>query len=298
MATQRKLIRIMSTTLVTGVVFSSMMLLADSGAVMVTTAVNNAPLSKKQAKQLELTASTPQDHMRLASYYRALAQKYEERAAYNEEMAGEYHEHPLPFAGKEGVATEAQRQQWAAHYQDQADRVIVLARLHEVKAQGSTVLLANLEPEHRGPQDAAFAPAASTRPAIYTSPGQSSRFHESMDASARFFDRTKLLTYVVNANGETLVGASELRQSAAVLFERQEQFFQSLTESQQQAIRPFRHDMDKLRHNIENEINRLDRSSAAPASSFYFKMVRGIKQNLESWHAQQLQIADRLGIGK
>jgi len=47
-------------------------------------------LSKKEVKALIVSAKTPEDHMRLASYFRGEAQQMQAKAKYHEEMAELY----------------------------------------------------------------------------------------------------------------------------------------------------------------------------------------------------------------
>ena len=65
-----------------------------------TTPVTISHLSHKQIKHLIVTASTPQDHLLLAEYFRWEAGKLKEEERYHLEMAAIYRLHPLPFDGK------------------------------------------------------------------------------------------------------------------------------------------------------------------------------------------------------
>ena len=47
-------------------------------------------LSKKEVKALIVSAKTPEDHMKLASYFRGEAQQMQAKAKYHEEMADLY----------------------------------------------------------------------------------------------------------------------------------------------------------------------------------------------------------------
>lgn len=53
-------------------------------------------LTSKEAKTLVLTAKTPADHMRLAGYFKAEADRFEAEAKEHEEMAEAYRNNPLP----------------------------------------------------------------------------------------------------------------------------------------------------------------------------------------------------------
>lgn len=59
-----------------------------------------SPLSKKEAKALELRASTPQDHSELAIYYRARAAKDRAESQKHLTEAAYFKLHPSPLASK------------------------------------------------------------------------------------------------------------------------------------------------------------------------------------------------------
>lgn len=59
-----------------------------------------SPLSKKEAKALELRASTPQDHSQLAIYYRARAAKDRAESQKHLTEATYFKLHPSPLASK------------------------------------------------------------------------------------------------------------------------------------------------------------------------------------------------------
>jgi len=251
--------------------------------------------SKKEAKQLELTASTPQDHLRLAVYYRAQAQKFDGMFRYHEDMGEMYRHTPLPFDGKMPISMQRHCMDWAGHYRDQAERAAVLASLHEEKALEHTSTTGALElPSLSGLRNSGFGRANSSERVIQASPEQSSLFRESVAASIRFYDGTKILTYVVSAKGQPLIETSELRKSAVTLFDTHQQFLQSLADPQKMAIDSHLHSMQKRRRNVEKGLSELE--TASPHGSSYFKAARKIKQSLESWHVEQQQIGLQLGI--
>jgi len=251
--------------------------------------------SKREAKQLELTASTPQDHLRLAVYYRAQAQKFDGMVRYHQDMAEMYRHTPLPFDGKVPISTYRHCVDWAARFRDQAERAAVLASLHEEKALGHISIADAFEhPSLWGLRSSGFGRANNSKRVIQASPEQSSLFHESVVASTRFYDRTKILTYVVSAKGQPLIETSELRKSAVTLFGAHQQFLQSLADPQKVAIDSHLRNMQKRRRNVEKGLNELE--TASPHGSSYFKAARKIKQSLESWHLEQQQIGLQLGI--
>ncbi len=256
-----------------------------------------AVLRKKQANKLELTASTPQDHLRLAVYYREQARKLDERVRYHEAMAEKYRQRPLPFDGKMPVPMQRHCKDWASRFVEQAERAAVLASFHEEKALGSTPSAGAVRQTARlGLRSSGFGTASSGGRRIQASREQSSLFHESMAASIRFYDRTKILTYIVSAKGQPLIDAPELRKSAAALFDAQQQFVESLTEPQKAAIDPHLRDIEKLRRDVEYGLDRLERRTVSPDSTSYFRAARKIKQSLERWHVEQQQIGLELGI--
>lgn len=98
-----------------------------------------SPLSKKDAKSLELRASTPQDHSQLADYYRARAaheriesQKHATEAAY-------FKLHPSYLASKHPFiyGTEAHCLWVSSRYAKAAAKSEVLLRKHEQLASAA-----------------------------------------------------------------------------------------------------------------------------------------------------------------
>jgi len=53
-------------------------------------------LSKKEVKALIVSAKTPEDHMKLASYFRGEAKQQQAKAKYHDEMAELYKNNPAP----------------------------------------------------------------------------------------------------------------------------------------------------------------------------------------------------------
>jgi hypothetical protein len=58
-------------------------------------------LTAKEAKALVANAKTPEDHLKIAAFYRNEAQKQEEKAKYHDEMAELYKNHPTGKVGAE-----------------------------------------------------------------------------------------------------------------------------------------------------------------------------------------------------
>lgn len=57
-------------------------------------------LSKKQVKALVANAKTPEDHLRMATYFEAEAARMDAEAEEHDELAKEYRRNPLPAASK------------------------------------------------------------------------------------------------------------------------------------------------------------------------------------------------------
>jgi hypothetical protein len=285
MVLKRKVTRILAAAVIAIITGGLKVAAAESGSDIAAT------LTGKQAKRLESTASTTEDHLRLAAYYRALALKLEGRVRYYEDMAEWYRERPLPFDGKLPVSTQKQAEQWASYFRERADRAVLLTRLHEAKAHGSTFVEDGLSPV---PYGRGFDSANDATTAIYASPEQTSRFHESMIASHRLIDRAKIVTYLVSATGQPPISASELQKSVELWVAEQEQFLQTLTESQKAAVRPCLRQMEELQPAIERGVSQL--SAASPESTSYVKAARNIRKQVEEWHIQESKIGNQLRI--
>lgn len=57
-------------------------------------------LTRQEVKALIVNAKTPEDNLKLASYYRDEARQQEAKAKYHDEMGELYRQHPLPNEGK------------------------------------------------------------------------------------------------------------------------------------------------------------------------------------------------------
>jgi hypothetical protein len=253
-------------------------------------------LSKKQAAALESTATTPEDQLRLAIYYRAQERKFDDKVRYHQEMAEWYRLRPLPYDGKMGVPMQRHCKEWILHFAQQAERAAVLANVHEEKAFGSGGLNSFGYLKASGLRSSGFA-ALSTSPRVTEpTPAQTSLYRESIAASTDFYDHTRILAYVVSATGQPMIDARELRQSATALFDRQGQFFESLTAAQKTAIEPSLRDIEKARRDIEHALDQLEQRTTSPTDKSYFKSAKKIKQSLERWHSDEQQIGVALGL--
>ena len=92
-------------------------------------------LSHKQVKQLIATASTPEDHQKLAEYFRWEAGKMREKEQYHFEMAEIYRLHPLPFDSKLPMPMQQHCKYFAEKARDAAKADEDLADMHERIAQ-------------------------------------------------------------------------------------------------------------------------------------------------------------------
>jgi hypothetical protein len=257
----------------------------------------SAVLTKKQAKALEATASTPQDHLNLSAYYRAEARKFEREVRYHEEMAEIYRKNPLPFDGKVAVPMQRHCKDWASYFAQKAERATVLATFHEQKAAGSN-LTTNVfaQPSLWGLRSSGFNGTNISSVTTQATREQSSLFLDSVAASVRFYDLTRILTYFVSANGGPSIEMPKLKKSAAALFDTQQRFLQSLTEPQKTATDAHLRTIEKLRRDIENGLERLGNGRAFPAGGSYFKTAKKMKGSIESWYNEQQEIALQLEI--
>lgn len=92
-----------------------------------------SPLSKKEAKALELRASTPQDHSQLAVYYRTQAAKDRAEEQKHSTEAAYFKLHPSPLASKHPFiyGTEAHCLWVSSRYAKSAMKSEALLKKHE-----------------------------------------------------------------------------------------------------------------------------------------------------------------------
>lgn len=254
--------------------------------------------TKRQAKILEATANTPQEHLSLSTFYRNEARRFEEKVRYHEEMAEMYPKNPLPYDGKAAVPMQRHCKDWALYFGQKAERATVLATYHEEQAGIiSPTAGAFAQPSRWGLRSSGFSAATNTGSTTIQATGeQSSLFHNSAAASQRFYDLTRILTYFVSANGRPAIEMPELRKSATDLFDTQQQFLQTLTEPQRTAVSSHLRAIQRLRHEVETGLDRLGNGTQSPASSSYFRSAQKIKGSVENWHSEQQEIALQLGI--
>lgn len=255
----------------------------------------SAVLTKKEAKALEATANTPEEHMKLATYYSEQARKFDEKVRYNEEMAESYRQHSFPLNGKMAVPMWRRCQDWASEFAEEEKRAMALAKFHAAKAfRSEAAANAFADPDQFRPPRTSVADRGEFK--IQVTSEQSSLFSNWIASSNHFYDLTRIGRYVLNAKGQPQVELVQLQTSAAALFDAEQRFVETLTGTQRAALRSNLHGIEKRDHDIEERLNRLTTGMTSPASICYFKTVSGLKRDLERSNVEQHAIASRLGF--
>ncbi len=91
-------------------------------------------LSKNELKTLIATAKTPEDHLRLAAYYRDQANDYLARQKQHEADAVVYDSNPRQYPSKYPTAGQHCRE-WARNDGQSARQALALAEIHEAMAR-------------------------------------------------------------------------------------------------------------------------------------------------------------------
>ena len=91
-------------------------------------------LSKQQLKTLIATAKTPEDHLRLAAYYRAQENDYLARQKQHKADAEMYDSNPRQYPSKYPTAGQHCRD-WAYNDGQSAKKALALAEMHEAMAR-------------------------------------------------------------------------------------------------------------------------------------------------------------------
>lgn len=91
-------------------------------------------MSNKELKSLIATAKTPEDHLRLAAYYRAQANDYLARQKQHEADAEMYESNPRQYPSKYPTAGQHCRD-WARNDGESAKQALTLAEMHEAMAR-------------------------------------------------------------------------------------------------------------------------------------------------------------------
>mgnify|MGYP007073290803 CR=1 FL=1 len=94
-------------------------------------------LSKAELKKLISTASTPQDHERIANHFEAKADQLEAEAKEHEELAAEYSARPNPHGAKHPMSGRAANhcKFFAKKFREAAKEARALARDHQEMAE-------------------------------------------------------------------------------------------------------------------------------------------------------------------
>jgi hypothetical protein len=254
-------------------------------------------LTKKQAKALEKTATTPEEHLALAGYFREQAHALDQRILYHQEMAELYQRNPLPFDGKSAVPMQRHCKDLEWDYARKAERARVLTEFHEQMALGPGAppnMLNNLT--KLGLVNNGFSRTNGDAMSIDATAAQSALYQQWEASSAHFYDLTRILTYIVSAKGTPLADITELKSAASTMFDSQQRFAQSLTEGQKATLGTRLQVIARLQDQSEHGLLDLGHTTAGATSRSYFNTAKQIKKNVESWHAIQQEIADRLHI--
>lgn len=129
---------------------------------------------------------------------------------------------------------------WASRFSEEAVRATVWAQLHEAKALGNTVTPPSDDPHKSG---FAFHAMNAQPMSIRPTPAQISLYRQSIMASSEFSDQARMLSWMVSAKAQSLVDIRALRQSAAALFESEQELVQSLTAEQRETAKSELHVM-------------------------------------------------------
>jgi len=118
---------------------ASAVVLAVMMAITVAQAGEPKSLSSQQVKALVANANTPADHMRLAHYYAAKAEKHEADATEHEALAAEYTRTPRLGASKHpmGPETAEHCKYYAEHCRKAAKEMREMSAAHEKMAKGT-----------------------------------------------------------------------------------------------------------------------------------------------------------------
>jgi murein L,D-transpeptidase YcbB/YkuD len=96
---------------------------------------SSAPLTKQQVKALIKTASTPEDHMKLARYYRYEADKLKSEAKDHQEMEAEYDQDPSRHAVPKWPTLGVHCKDLAGYFTKAAEEAEQMASMHEEMAK-------------------------------------------------------------------------------------------------------------------------------------------------------------------
>lgn len=127
----------MTTTVVTTLILSAML---GTGVVHPSqlSAAASDPARHLTHKQVQMinAASTPDDHHKLAQYFRQEAGRQREKEQYNMEMEATYRLHPLRVDANQNISTADRYKHWAAQARDTALTDDQMAIVQEKLAEG------------------------------------------------------------------------------------------------------------------------------------------------------------------
>ena len=112
-----------------------------------TSPVKPEKLSKSELRSLIATATTPEQHMRLAQYYAAKAQRYFAESNEHQEMAEQFRNNPMMNNDKRRFGTVDHCEYYAQFFKQRAINMQSLANMQKLMAAGTK----NSEPRHHGP---------------------------------------------------------------------------------------------------------------------------------------------------
>lgn len=104
-------------------------------------------LSKGELRSLIATATTPEQHMRLAQYYEAKAQQYLVESNEHQKMAEQFRKNPMMNNDKRVFGTVNHCEYYAQFFKQRAIQMQTLASMQKLMAAGAE----NSKPRDHGP---------------------------------------------------------------------------------------------------------------------------------------------------
>ena len=112
-----------------------------------TSPVKPEKLSNSELRSLIATATTPEQHMRLAQYYAAKAQRYFAESNEHQEMAEQFRMNPMMNNDKRAFGTVDHCEYYAQFFKQRAIKMRSLANVQKLMAAGAK----HSEPRDHGP---------------------------------------------------------------------------------------------------------------------------------------------------
>jgi hypothetical protein len=116
------------------VLFTATLMLGANGSMVRTNSGEPVELTKKEAKTLEVSAKTREDHQKLATYYRQLAEHQREESAKQADLAAHYARNAIFSSNKFRTSTLDHSRYFAQKFQRDAQKLDDLAARHEALA--------------------------------------------------------------------------------------------------------------------------------------------------------------------